>query len=405
VSVPSRVKEYNRGREAERLALKYKKIAGSPLAFFRGTPNLFYEDWKSSPLAGLETPAVWICGDLHLENFGSYRGDNRCTYFDFNDFDEACLGPAAWDLTRLLVSVAVEAAEREWRPKRARGLCEDVLDSYAAALTSGKARWVERETAHGIVQELFQSLEVRTPQTFLAKRTELVRRRRLLRKDGVKALPLSSKRDPKLLSALVDSIGGFRFLDGARRIAGNSSLGVPRFALLVEDMAEDVFLLDLKQARPPVGLMFNPGPPQPMWESDAHRVATVQSMVQAIPLAFLRPAQFAGEWWVLRELMPSEDRVDIANASNRKFIEHVHSLGQVVAWGHLRSGGRLGSANIDALIQFGERQAWRGRIARYAVEYSRQVRSDWEAFVRSTASAPSGSAAKSAGKLADYRRT
>ncbi len=40
-----------------------------------------------------------------MENFGSYKGDNRQVYFDINDFDEGALAPASWDLVRLLASI------------------------------------------------------------------------------------------------------------------------------------------------------------------------------------------------------------------------------------------------------------------------------------------------------------
>lgn len=383
MNVVGRIRKYHRDREPERLALKYARLAEDPLSFFRGTPNLFYEDWPAGPLAQVETPLVWLCGDLHLENFGTYRGDNRSTYFDFNDFDEACLGPASWDLTRLLTSIAIEGMERQWRTAQIREVCDGVLTSYAAALAAGKARWVERETAEGIVQDLFQKIALRRGDALLDRRTDLHRRRRLIRQDTGKALPLDSTREAKKLAALIESLGRFRYLDGARRIAGNSSLGVPRFVLLVEDHAEELFLLDLKQARPPVALLFNPGPPQPQWQSEAHRVVSVQFMVQAIPPAFLRSIEYAGSSWILRELMPSEDRVEIAKASNRKFAAHADSLGQVVAWGHLRSGGRYGSATIDALVHFGERRSWRGEVARYAVDYAEQVRKDWSAYRKS----------------------
>ena len=243
---------------------------------------------------------MWLCGDLHLENFGGYGGDNRCTCFDCNDLDEACLGPAGWDLARLLTSAAIEAAEREWRPRATRELCEAVLDSYAGALTGGKARWVERETAEGIVDDLFQVLSLRTGQTLVD---------RLIRKDGVKALPLSSERESKHLAALVESLGGFRYRDAARRIAG------------------------------------------------------VQGMVQEIPPAFLRPIEFEGHWWILRELMPSEERVAIARCLQPQVLR------TLVAWGHLRSGGRFGSATTDELIKFGAKRAWRGELARYAVGF------------------------------------
>ena len=57
-------------------------------AFLRSTCHLFYEDWPAdTPLN--EAPLAWICGHLHLENFGTFKGDNRLAYFDINDFDEA----------------------------------------------------------------------------------------------------------------------------------------------------------------------------------------------------------------------------------------------------------------------------------------------------------------------------
>src|SRR5712671_315 len=52
-----------------------------------------------------DAPLVWVCGDLHLENFGSFHGDDGRANFDVNDFDEAALAPASWDLARLLTSL------------------------------------------------------------------------------------------------------------------------------------------------------------------------------------------------------------------------------------------------------------------------------------------------------------
>ena len=128
-----RIEQYNRGRDPERLVLKYNKMAEDALAFFRGTAHLFYEDWPADR-ALREAPATWVCGDLHLENFGTYRADNRLVYFDFNDFDESCLGPATWDIGRLVTSVAMlsisspvmSAPRRYWSrglPPRHRPSC------------------------------------------------------------------------------------------------------------------------------------------------------------------------------------------------------------------------------------------------------------------------------------------
>ena len=95
-----RLRAFNADREPERLAMKYRAMRGGAFAFFRGTCHLFYEDLpRGSSLDA--SPSAWISGDLHIENFGVYKGDNRLAYFDLNDFDEACLAPASWELARL----------------------------------------------------------------------------------------------------------------------------------------------------------------------------------------------------------------------------------------------------------------------------------------------------------------
>jgi uncharacterized protein (DUF2252 family) len=85
-----RIRLFNQGRNADVLRLKYRRMLTDPFAFLRGTCHLFYEDWPNSSSLN-SSPSVWICGDLHLNNFGSYKGDDRLAYFDINDFDEAAL--------------------------------------------------------------------------------------------------------------------------------------------------------------------------------------------------------------------------------------------------------------------------------------------------------------------------
>ena len=87
--VVKRITTFDQGREPERLAIKYALMRKDAFVFMRGTCHLFYEDLDPAALPA--SPLVWCCGDLHLENLGTYKGDNRLVYFDLNDFDEACL--------------------------------------------------------------------------------------------------------------------------------------------------------------------------------------------------------------------------------------------------------------------------------------------------------------------------
>ena len=79
----------------------------------------------------------------------------------------------------------------------------------------------------------------------------------------------------------------------------------------------------------------------------------------------------------MRELLPSEDRVDVAGAMGAAFREYAATLGAVTAWGQLRASGRKGAANGDALVE------WRvpaERLVEFALDYGRRVVKDWKSF-------------------------
>src|SRR6185503_17289045 len=101
--VTAQIVRFNAGRDSERIALKYKALRSSAFSFLRGTCHLFWSQvprvfWRSA------VPLAWTCGDLHLENFGCYKGDDRQVYFDMNDFDESAIAPCICDTTRMLTS-------------------------------------------------------------------------------------------------------------------------------------------------------------------------------------------------------------------------------------------------------------------------------------------------------------
>jgi uncharacterized protein (DUF2252 family) len=94
MKVVNRILKANQGRDPERLALKYSAMRTDSFIFLRGTCHLFYDRLPKTGICN-SAPLTWCCGDLHIENFGSYKGDNRLVYFDLNDFDEAALAPAS----------------------------------------------------------------------------------------------------------------------------------------------------------------------------------------------------------------------------------------------------------------------------------------------------------------------
>lgn len=386
--VAKQIKLFNAGRDPERLALKLKKMRADPFIFLRGTCHLFYARLPREPLL-TTAPLAWLCGDLHLENFGSFKGDNRLAYFDINDFDEAILAPCTLDLVRFLASVQLGARSLSVKPPEAAQLCRVFIDAYAAALAEGKARWVERETAVGLVKDLLGGLGERKRPAFLDTRSELKGKHRRIRCDGKKALPVSDAQRADIEAFLArfaqtqPDPGFFKPLDIARRIAGTGSLGVARYIILVEGKGspDANYLLDLKQALPS-SLAPWVATPQPPWPDEASRVVTLQKRLQAIPMAFLQAVELEGEPFILRGLQPSEDRValDAWNGKLRRLEEVLGTMGQVVAWAHLRSAGRQGSAIADALVDFGQQSAWRQALIEQADHAAASVEADWQAY-------------------------
>ncbi|MDX6381916.1 MAG: hypothetical protein QOI57_2940, partial [Rubrobacteraceae bacterium] len=88
---------------------KFRKMAAGPFAFYRGSAPLFYADMEGEEdrWADDRTSRVWIQGDLHAENFGTYMAGDGVFVFDVNDFDEAYLGHFTWDIKRMVASVAL----------------------------------------------------------------------------------------------------------------------------------------------------------------------------------------------------------------------------------------------------------------------------------------------------------
>lgn len=111
--VATAIARFNQGRDPDRLALKYEALRARAFSFLRGTCHLFWSEappsfWTSA------VPVVWSCGDLHLQNFGCYKGDDRLVYFGVNDFDEAMAAPCYCDPVRLMSSIMLAATEMRW---------------------------------------------------------------------------------------------------------------------------------------------------------------------------------------------------------------------------------------------------------------------------------------------------
>lgn len=388
--VIARIERFNAGREPERLGIKYRKMRGSSFAFFRGTAHLFWEDLASRREAMPKSPLVWACGDLHLENFGSFQGDNGLSYFDLNDFDEAALAPASWEIARFLTGAYIAAPVLGLGRSDADELAKVFLDAYRRALMDGKARWIERATASGMVRRLLRRVAKETRTTLLESHTSLSKGKRRIVVDGRRALSVTDSQRTRVTRQL-DSFAKsqpnpdfFEVLDVARRAAGLGSLGLARYVVLVRgDGGRDGnALLDAKEASPSSLARFQKHR-QPTWPSEADRIVSVQRRMQAIAPALLHAKKIGHGGYILRELQPTSDRLSLKDARGdaRHLRSAAKSMGRLTAWAQLRSSGREGSATADDLMEFAETSEWKRRIVEYGRRYATEVRRDYKEFV------------------------
>ena len=373
-TVFEKIHAFHANLSPSKVARKYTHIRENPFRFFRGTNPLFYQDLSGASIP--ESPFTWICGDLHLENFGSYKGDNRLVYFDINDFDESILAPVAWELARVLTSMLLAFDALKITKEESRKVCEVLLTRYSEILRGGSPKYVETRTATGIVRKFLNAVEKRSQLELLSGRTKIKNGRLKLANGNNKQLKIDKELKSKLIKV-------FKVLDARFRLAGTGSLGIRRYLFLIEKCndASRHMLIDMKQATPSSLLPYL-SKSQPQWDSEAIRMVTIQRTMQNIPPAQLSTLIFEGESYLMQELQPTRDRI------NFKIIKHnfkdicmvISDMAMLTASAHLRAIGRKGSCSADDLISFGTDDSWKADLILYAVNYKEKTISDFNEF-------------------------
>lgn len=371
--------------------LKYSLMSGSAFVFFRGTCHLFYEDLAAAkPLPS--SPVTWTCGDLHIENYGSYKADNRLVYFDMNDFDEGILAPAASELARMATSIFVAFDSLDIPQASAMNAVRHFLNRYSSVLMLGKAFELDPRTAKGIVCNFLEKVECRKEKDLLKRRTAHKRKKLYVAEEHEELVTLPKPLKKELIAHVNDWVATskvadyeFEAIDAIFRIAGTGSLGVKRYLFLMKsrNTKGKYLLLDMKEARrssaqPYITIK------QPDWNSEAERVAAIQQRMQGVLQSLKGTTVFKGDTYTVQEMQPMEDKINFELIKDRfKDLDQVISdMAMLTASAQLRSGGRQGSAIIDELIAFGNDTKWHQGVIDYAKAYSKTVQKDYAAFVK-----------------------
>jgi Uncharacterized protein conserved in bacteria (DUF2252) len=167
------------------LDLKYKSMREAVFPFLRATFYRWSQLWPKVCPAAAKAPVVLAIGDLHVENFGTWRDTEGRLIWGLNDFDEVNFMPYTIDLVRLSTSahLAIDAAHLTMGKKDA---CDSILKGYKDGLAVGGRAIVLGEHHHWL-RELAIS-EARDPFKFWEKMQALPTWRQPVPKGALKAL-------------------------------------------------------------------------------------------------------------------------------------------------------------------------------------------------------------------------
>jgi uncharacterized protein (DUF2252 family) len=398
--------------DADAFRTKFRKMAADPFAFYRGSACLFYADMASSEdrWSDERTSRVWIQGDLHAENFGTYMDGQGRIVFDVNDFDEAYLGHVSWDLRRFAASFALLA----WRKALGDDVIADMLAGYLGSYLDQVEAFTRsdddrsfalvRENTEGAVHDVVLATTARTRLDLLGRLTvveryerrfaDRPRNRRLddAERDVVlRAIeryretvhPPRRRRDVAYDVKDVVGTGGF----------GIGSAGLPAYNVLLEgyDQAlENDVVLSVKQGNVPApSRIVDDAEIRGYFEHEGHRTAVSQRALQANVSQFLGHTEIDGVGFVVAELSPYEVDLDWEELTEPDEIAPVLAqLGRATAKLHC-----VGDADSDhTLVPFqteeaittmigDRREEFIADIVDFAHDYAQRTRSDHRLFV------------------------
>ncbi len=346
---------------------KFRSMARDPFAFLRGSACLYYADFgPDGDFAGVDDEwtaidgarRIWIQGDLHAENFGTYLDAGGRLVFDVNDFDEAYLGHWTWDVMRFCASLALLC----WQKALPDEAIDDLIKRYVSAYVQWVQHYVEAEddtewaltldTAEGAVLDALHRARLSTRVQLLDSATVVDSyRRRFAELDGTRQLPDDEvdrvkaafkryldtvpdrKKEGVVMFDVLDVIG--------RKGFGIGSAGLPAYNVLIEGFSQALdndVILTLKQGNVAApSRIVSDREVAGYFEHHGHRTAVSQRALQAHADRFLGWTELPGTdgsktGFVVSEFSPYVADLDWSEVDEPdQLADLVGQLGQATA--------------------------------------------------------------------------
>jgi uncharacterized protein (DUF2252 family) len=391
---------------------KFRKMAADPFAFYRGSACVFYADVadREDRWADERTSRVWIQGDLHAENFGTYMDGSGVLIFDVNDFDEAYVGHFTWDLQRFAASVALMCWQKAISDEEIAALIETFVRAYVQ-----QVRWfvdveddasfsLNLESAHGAVLSALQSARLSTRAQMLDRMTRVDEwDRRFSEAPGVRRLD-DAERDMVVdaFERYLETIPKTKRFRGiaydVKDVVGKTGMGIgsaglPAYTVLIEGFNQALdndVVLSMKQGNVAApSRVVDDSDVHDYFKHHGHRTAVSQRALQAHADPLLGYTDIDDVGFVVSEISPYDADLDWSELTEPdELTEVIEQLGQAVAKVHCVSD----TDSDQTLVDFQTEEAiitvigddvddFVGDMVSFGLEYAAIVRDDHRHFV------------------------
>jgi uncharacterized protein (DUF2252 family) len=328
---------------------KHEAMAQSPFAFLRATFYRWAQRWLKLCPKLAAAPPVLAVGDLHVENFGTWRDSEGRLIWGVNDFDEATMMAYTNDLVRLATSVSLACRSNHLRVDLSEA-CEAVLAGYRTQVEQKGTPFV-LDDRHAKLRAMAMS-DLRAPGPFWEKLF------------GLPTLTQGVLASAHIALEQMLPEAGLRY-HIVHRVAGLGSLGHERYVALAEWRGGHV-------AREAKALV----PSANLWAG--HARGPVEVLYQAITHRAVRcpdpTLQVQGQW-IVRRLAPDCSAIELASLpTDRDELHLLAAMGAEAANVHLGSAVARSAVRRD--LQ-GRKSSWLQEAADTMAE---AMLRDWEAW-------------------------
>lgn len=331
------------------LDFKHQQMKTAVFPFLRATFYRWAQIFPAVCKGAANGPVILCVGDLHVENFGTWRDREGRLVWGVNDFDEACHLPYTNDLIRLATSAQL-AIDANHLCLKCVDAFDAILSGYIEGLKAGGRAFVLAEN-HAWLRTIAHNV-LRDPVAFWQKMDSLPDATETLMESAAVALE----------HALPHSGLPYKV---KHRVAGLGSLGHPRYVAVAR-------WEDGQIAREAKALV----PSSTVWLREENSAAEI--FYQAIVDRSIRCrdpfVQLQGHW-IVRRLAPDCSRIELTSLpQEREETQLLHAMGWETANIHLCNGPA-----VKAVLQHLKNQS-KGWLERAAAAMAKATQADWEAW-------------------------